>query len=106
MADIDPVRTLNGLEKQCKNYEILINLNNNILVQDPHIAIMHMNICSLINKLRDLEYMLQNLKLNLYFTGLSEIWATTMNQDIPNIKCYNHEQCLRYNKKQGFGTSL
>ena len=65
-----------------------------------------MNICSSINKLRDLEYMLQNLKLNVYFIGLSETWATTMNQDILNIKCYNHEQCLRNNKKKGGGTSL
>ena len=76
------------------------------MVQDPHIAITHMNICSSINKLRDLEYMLQNLKLNVYFIGLSETWATTMNQDILNIKCYNHEQCLKNNKKKGGGTSL
>ena len=108
LADIDPVKNtlLNGLEKQCKNYDTSIHLNNNILVQDPHIAIIHMNICSSINKLRDLEYMLHNLKLNVYFIGLSETWATTMNQDILNIKCYNHEQCLRNNKKKGGGTSL
>ena len=67
---------------------------------------MYMNICSSINKLRDLEYMLQNLKLNLYFIGLNENWATTMNQDIINIKGYNHEQCLRNNKKKGGGTSF
>ena len=65
-----------------------------------------MNICSSINKLRDLEYMLQNLKLNVYLIGFSETWATTMNQDILNIKCYNHEQCLRNNKKKGGGTGI
>ena len=29
-----------------------------------------------------------------------------MNQDILNIKCYNHEQCLRNNKRREVGTSL
>ena len=38
--------------------------------------------------------------------GLSETWATTMNQYILNIKCYNHEQCLKNNKKKGGGISL
>ena len=76
------------------------------MVQDSHIEIIHMNICSSINKLRDLEYMLQNLKLNVYFIGLSETWATMMNQDILNKKWYNHEQCFKNNKKKGGGTSL
>ena len=50
----------------------------------------------------DLEYMLENLKFNFSFIGLSETWATIMNQDVLNITNYNHEQCIR-NKKRKCG---
>ena len=50
--------------------------------------------------------MLENLKFNFSFIGVSETWATIMNQDVLNITNYNHEQCIRNKKRNGGGTSL
>ena len=47
--------------------------------------------------------MLENLKFNFSFIGLSETWATIMNQDVLNITNYNHEQCIRTKKRKGGG---
>ena len=68
-------------------------------IMDNNIAILHLNICSSTNKIRDLEYMLENLKFNFSFIGLSETWATIINQDVLNITNYNHEQCIRTKKR-------
>ena len=105
--DIDPVyNTLpNGLEKQCKNYVTSRDFKNSLIL-DKNIALLHLNICSSANKIRDLEYMLGNLKFNFSFIGLSETWATIMNQDVLNITNYNHEHCIRNKKRKGGGTNL
>ena len=50
--------------------------------------------------------MLENLQFNFLFIGISETWATIMNQDVLNITNYNHEQCIRNKKRNGGGTSL
>ena len=105
--DIDPVyNTLpNGLEKQCKNYDTSRDFKNSIIL-DKNIALLHLNICSSANKIRDLEYMLENLKFNFSFIGLSEIWVTIINQDVLNITNYNHEQCIRNKNRKREDLSL
>ena len=53
--DIDPIyNTLpNGLEKQCKNYDASRDLTKSFIL-DNNIVILHLNICSSTNILRDL----------------------------------------------------
>ena len=95
----------NGLDKQCKNYDTSRDFKNSLILV-KHIALLHLNICSSTNKLRALEYILENLKFNLSFIGLSETWATIMNQDVLNITNYNHEQCIRNKKRKGGGQAF
>ena len=51
-------------------------------------------------------YYVNNLKIKIYFSGISETWATKRNDHLLNIYNYNHEQCICSNKKRGGGTSL
>ena len=50
--------------------------------------------------------MLENLKFNFSFIGLSETWAIIMNQNVLNITNYNHEQCIRNEKRKGGGQAF
>ena len=51
-------------------------------------------------------YYVNNLNIKFSFIGISETWANKFNDHILNIQNYNHEQCIRSNKKKGGGTSL
>ena len=50
--------------------------------------------------------MLEKLKFNFSFIGLSETWATIMNQYVLNITNYNHEQCIRTKKRKVGGQAF
>ena len=44
-------------------------------------------------------YYINNLNIKFVFIGISETWATKHNDHLLNISNYNHEQCIRSNKK-------
>ena len=67
---------------------------------------LHTNICSSSKKLKDFMYYIDNLNITFTFIGLSETWSTERNQDLLEIPGYEHEQCIRSNKKRGGATSL
>ena len=71
-----------------------------------NIAILHTNIRSSEHKLNNFMYYVNNLNIKFSFIGISETWATKHNGHLLNTSNYNHEQCIRSNKKSGGGTSL
>ena len=50
-------------------------------------------------------YYVNNLNIKFSFICISETWANKHNDNLLNISNYNHEQCIRSNKRGG-GTSL
>ena len=107
LINIDPDHNTspNGLDKQCKNYDTSCEFRK-MSKDKNNISLLHTNICSSVNKLKDFKYYLDNLDTQFSFIGISETWATILNKDCLNIPGYNHEQCIRTNKKKGGGTSL
>ena len=103
--DPDHNSSPNGVEKQCKYYDTSNEFNKPMSFQDD-ISILHTNICSLDHKLNDFMYYVNNLNIKFSFIGISETWETKHNDHLLNIDNYNHEQCIRSNKKRGGGTSL
>ena len=107
LIEIDPDHNSspNGVEKQCTYYDTSNEFNNAMSFQD-NISILHTNICSSEHKLNDFMYYVNNLDIQFYFIGISETGATNYNDYLLNISNYNHEQCIRSNKKRGGDTSL
>ena len=58
------------------------------------------------NLMYDFMYYVNNLNIKCSFKCISETWATKCNDHLLSIYNYNHEQCIRSNKKRGGGTSL
>ena len=108
LIEIDPDHNSspNGVEKQCTYYYDTSNEFNNAMSFQDNISILHTNICSSEHKLNDFMYYVNNLNIKFSFIGISETWATKHNHHLLNISNYNHEQCIRSNKKRGGGTSL
>ena len=107
LIEIDPDHNAspNGVEKQCTYYDTSNEFNNAMSFQD-NISILHTNICSSEHKLNDFMYYINNLNIKFSFLGISETWETKHNDHLLNISNYNHEQCIRSNKKTGGGTSI
>ena len=107
LIEIDPDHNTspNGVEKQCQNYDTSLEFNKAMHSQH-NISLLHTNICSSEHKLNDFMYYVNNLNIQFSFIGISETWANKFNDHILNIHNYNHEQCIRSNKKKGGGTSL
>ena len=86
------------LKKRCKYYDTSFEFNKAMPFQD-NISILHTNICSSKHKVNDFMYYVNNLNSKFCFIGISETWATKYNDHLLNISNYNHEQCIRSNKK-------
>ena len=69
-------------------------------------AMLHTSICSSSKLKKDFTYYIDNLNITFTFIGLSETWASEINNDLLKIPVFTHEQYLRTNKKKGDGTSL
>ena len=106
LIKIDPDHNTspNGVEKQCQNYDTSLEFNKAMHSQH-NISLLHTNICSSEHKLNDFMYYVNNLNIKFSFIGISETWANKLYDHLLNIHNYNHEQCIRSNKKKG-GTSL
>ena len=86
LNDIDPdINNLipNGLTNQCKGYDTSSELRNDICFLN-NTTMLHTNICSSSNKLKDFMYYIDNLNMTFTFIGLSETWAAESNQDLLN----------------------
>ena len=108
LADIDPDvnNTLpNELRNQCKSYDTSFEFNKEI-GDHNNISLLHANICSSANKIKDFMYYIDNLNTTFHVIGLSETWATQFNSDLMDISGYSHEMCFRTNSKKGGGVSI
>ena len=45
------------------------------------------------------SYYLESFDISFTFIGLSETWATQINEDILNMPGYNQEHCIRVSNK-------
>ena len=63
-------------------------------------AFLHSNICSSEKKIKDLSYYLESFDISFTFIGSCETWATKTNIDVLSMPGYNHEHCIRSNKKE------
>ena len=79
-------------------YDTSNEFNKAMSFQD-NISILHTNICSSEHKLNNFMYYVKILNIKFYLIGISETWATKHNDHLLNIYNYNHEQCIRSNKK-------
>ena len=52
-----------------------------------------------------MSYYLDSFDISFTFIGLCETWATITNNDLLSMPGYNHEHCIRSNKKGG-GVSI
>ena len=68
---------------------------------ENNITFLHSNICSSEKKMKDLSYYLESFDMTFTFIGLCETWATKTNIDLLSMPGYNHEHCIRSNKKGG-----
>ena len=59
-----------------------------------------------VQNINDFMYYVNNLNIKFSFVVISETWASKHNHHLLNISNYNHEQCIRSNKKWCGGTSL
>ena len=96
--------TSNFNKRRCQNLETTVDLNSKY-GSENNIAFLHSNICSSEKKLKDLSYYLDSFDISFTFIGLCETWATKTNNDLLSMPGYNHEHCIRSNKKGG-GVSI
>ena len=106
LFNIDPDLniTYNFNKRRCQNLETTVDLNSKY-GSENNIAFLHSNICSSEKKLKDLSYYLDSFDISFTFIGLCETWATKTNSDLLSMPGYNHEHCIRSNKKGG-GVSI
>ena len=106
LHNIDPDRHAysNTIEKQCNNYDTSEDFKMKYGSQN-NISIVHSNICSSKKNLGHFTYYLENLNMPFTFIGICETWATQANRDLLNMPGYEHEHCIRTNKRGG-GVSI
>ena len=80
----------------CEYYDIT-KFNTLPLKSNHDLAIFHVNIRSLFNKIDQLYALLELLKTKFYIICLTESWLSESNKDLVNLPNFNSYHSLRQN---------
>ena len=107
--DIDP--DVNLIQQHCKSSAYYLEREfNDMFVKstfdDSNFSLLHLNACSLQNKIDDLLQLINTVKLKFTVIAISETWANDTNQIFLNIPGYKRHLKSRSNERTGGGVAL